>query len=248
MNGWSMTLVNTMTKTLVLFLRIGYLGIDNVEYKHEKTKKMFKSSALERWEARAIRGLHVLLPRACSDQSLGKNAYQNSTSCEAIFIDYDNSHTAQSSSATPESAQSTQLSSVTARTPRGAMPPALHPRSRTTLTLFTTTLALSFAVVGLPHILPCPVPHNKRMYADGEMPGRRRKRKPQEGETQSGKTGERNIQETIPERECPVPKPTGLVGQILGFEQKNKPLAPIVKVEAYTGRIPKESNSKNKES
>ncbi|KAI1431454.1 hypothetical protein GGR50DRAFT_67662 [Xylaria sp. CBS 124048] len=44
------------------------------------------------------------------------------------------------------------------------MPPHLHPRSRMTSSLFATTLAASFLVVGLPHILPCPAP--RVAYAD----------------------------------------------------------------------------------
>ena len=46
-------------------------------------------------------------------------------------------------------------------------PPHLHPRSRTTSSLFATTLVLSFFVVGLPHILPCPAP--RTVLADGDM-------------------------------------------------------------------------------
>ena len=37
-----------------------------------------------------------------------------------------------------------------------AMPPALHPRSAATTSLFTGTLLVSFAVVALPHLFPCP--------------------------------------------------------------------------------------------
>ncbi|KAF8421191.1 hypothetical protein EV426DRAFT_218511 [Tirmania nivea] len=37
------------------------------------------------------------------------------------------------------------------------MPPHLHPRSLSTTSLFSTTLALAFMVVAVPHVLPCPV-------------------------------------------------------------------------------------------
>jgi cytochrome c oxidase assembly factor 2 len=100
------------------------------------------------------------------------------------------------------------------------MPPVLHPRSRTTLSLFTTTLALSFVVVALPHMLPCPVPHRKRLYADGkssEMDAQSRRRRKSQPQSQS----------EIDQRECPVPKPSGLVGKILGFKSndREKPMA-----------------------
>jgi cytochrome c oxidase assembly factor 2 len=117
------------------------------------------------------------------------------------------------------------------------MPPALHPRSGMTLSLFTTTLALSFAVVGLPHILPCPVPHNKRIYADGQGPPRRRKKTPQDGEV----TALNAENHTDMGRECPVPKPGGLVGKVLGFEQKQREEGQptIVRIEPMDQRIRK---------
>lgn len=46
------------------------------------------------------------------------------------------------------------------------MPPHLHPRSRSTLSLFTATLGVSFVVVGLPHLFPCPAP--RRTFADSD--------------------------------------------------------------------------------
>jgi cytochrome c oxidase assembly factor 2 len=39
-------------------------------------------------------------------------------------------------------------------------------------------------------------------------------------------------------RECPVPKPTGLIGQLLGFDKRDTSSAvPVVKVEKYSRRI-----------
>ncbi|KAF2432581.1 hypothetical protein EJ08DRAFT_574458, partial [Tothia fuscella] len=108
------------------------------------------------------------------------------------------------------------------------MPPHLHPRSRLTMTLFTSTLAISFLVVGMPHLLPCPVP--QRAFADGPNSDpttrRRRRRKSQdseEGTIVEDKVAQADdallqlVKEDGRRRECPVPKPRGLVGQILGF-------------------------------
>ena len=109
------------------------------------------------------------------------------------------------------------------------MPPHLHPRSRTTSSLFATTVALSFLVVGLPHVLPCPAP--RVVYADGEMVDasgkRRRRRKPQNAETQDGIARFENMDSSDEaramnaKRECPVPKPGGVVGELLGFKRVN---------------------------
>ena len=115
------------------------------------------------------------------------------------------------------------------------MPPHLHPRSKLTSSLFATTLFFSFAVVGLPHVLPCPAP--RIAYADGESPDgpqrRRRRRKCVENDgkeaskaaealDESNDDGESTILSRIsgakPKRECPVPKPGGLVGELLGFK------------------------------
>lgn len=116
------------------------------------------------------------------------------------------------------------------------MPPALHPRSRLTTSLFTTTLAVSFLVVGMPHILPCPV--GTRQFADGSMTfidengqqrrRRRKKRTPEavdgsESATDASAPGyENGILNGRPKRECPVPKPGGLVGEIMGFRKDGR--------------------------
>ncbi|KAH9909102.1 hypothetical protein F4778DRAFT_213073 [Xylariomycetidae sp. FL2044] len=174
------------------------------------------------------------------------------------------------------------------------MPPHLHPRSRTTSTLFATTVAASFLVVGLPHILPCPAPRVR--YADshshvvtetltrpdGTTVTRRRRVKKknnqdessssssccgaevqdgmaqfpatttvattasrggsesEEGEedetrgkkavvvtttrsrrlTGDGTTDDDDATAKTERRECPVPKPGGIVGELMGFGKK----------------------------
>ncbi|KAJ5677988.1 uncharacterized protein N7477_003621 [Penicillium maclennaniae] len=124
------------------------------------------------------------------------------------------------------------------------MPPHLHPRSRSTTGLFAGTLLASLLVVGIPHVFPCPSP--RRTFADSEMiitadgqqvPRiRRRRRKdvemgadapPPDQPTPSGSTDEEvstffQMEEEAEKlaqvgHECPVPKPKGVLGQLLGF-------------------------------
>ena len=124
----------------------------------------------------------------------------------------------------------------------------LHPRSRTTGTLFTTTLAVSFLVVALPHLLPCPV--DRRQFADSyETPdGRimRRKRKcnsdevPQTIEMEDSTTNGNGR----PKRECPLPKPGGLMGQMMGFKEQTPPAQPTqVVVQSLDKRTLRQSQS-----
>lgn len=124
------------------------------------------------------------------------------------------------------------------------MPPALHPRSRQTGALFTGTLAFCFLVVGMPHILPCPV--NPKQYADtiegpdGQPMRRRRKRKQiaddagSEGET--AEAYDALMAESKKTRECPVPKPGGLLGQVMGFKENENQKPPQVIVERVQSR------------
>lgn len=110
----------------------------------------------------------------------------------------------------------------------------LHPRSASTSTLFTTTLAVSFLVVGLPHLLPCPV--DRRQFADSDGKVRRRRKKDVEGDGEA-MVGEVGLDEKgRPARECPVPKPGGLVGQIMGFEQREKSGPVEVVVRSFKDR------------
>ncbi|KAI0817203.1 hypothetical protein GGR55DRAFT_7033 [Xylaria sp. FL0064] len=130
------------------------------------------------------------------------------------------------------------------------MPPHLHPRSRMTSSLFATTVAASFLVVGLPHLLPCPAP--RVTYADASSSPspdgsrRRTRRRCQQttevkdgiaqfaavGNSNSNNEGEGDdveksttaITSTAPraKRECPVPKPGGVIGQLMGLKEKEK--------------------------
>jgi cytochrome c oxidase assembly factor 2 len=125
------------------------------------------------------------------------------------------------------------------------MPPHLHPRSRSTTSLFAATLLASFFIVGMPHIFPCPAPRraladsNTIITPDGQQERRirRRRRKATESpeQTQSIEgipTPSSQVDEELTTflqmekeakalektgRECPVPKPRGIMGQILGF-------------------------------
>ncbi|KAL9089444.1 MAG: hypothetical protein Q9165_005765 [Trypethelium subeluteriae] len=143
------------------------------------------------------------------------------------------------------------------------MPPYLHPRSGMTTSLFTTTLAVSFLVVGIPHILPCPV--NPKQLAESDADGfegaakrakRQERRRLRQSEIEerpgtdvsraaSESTGGDQDGDTLStmdrarRRECPVPKPGGLVGEILGFRNKPEdelPLTRMVKVEPVQPR------------
>ncbi|EGS21386.1 uncharacterized protein CTHT_0032430 [Thermochaetoides thermophila DSM 1495] len=120
--------------------------------------------------------------------------------------------------------------------------PHLHPRSRMTSSLFATTVLASFLVVALPHALPCPAP--RRALADvgdpastdpNACPKRRRRRKIDDGAVTGSEEGSDVVEFNGGDcegkcattattrrrhRECPVPKPGGILGEWLGF---NKP-------------------------
>lgn len=126
------------------------------------------------------------------------------------------------------------------------MPPHLHPRSLTTTSLLGTTLLVSFLVVGMPHIIPCPAP--RLAFAEGEQISiseegrrrrRRRRRKDDQGQEDSISEEESvtlldQRQESIKKaRECPVPKPMGIIGSLLGSGKGEEEAAipPKVRVE-----------------
>lgn len=125
------------------------------------------------------------------------------------------------------------------------MPPHLHPRSRSTTSLFAATLLASFFIVGMPHIFPCPAPRRTLadsdtiVTSDGRIRKRRRKttESPEQAQSIESNGSTPNSSQVDEElatfmqmekeakalektgRECPVPKPRGLVGQILGFQE-----------------------------
>lgn len=122
-----------------------------------------------------------------------------------------------------------------------AMPPHLHPRSRWTTSLFTTTLLVSFLVVGMPHLLPCPA--GPRAYAEGEMQGdkpRSRSRRRQKGITSAKEgSGCPEVDDVDParkslaaemldegglgrKRDCPMPRPSINLGGLLGFRNHDR--------------------------
>ncbi|KAL4956066.1 hypothetical protein BDW69DRAFT_159384 [Aspergillus filifer] len=123
------------------------------------------------------------------------------------------------------------------------MPPHLHPRSQSTNALFAGTLLASLLVVGIPHVFPCPAP--RRTFADSEMvigpdgqQVQRVRRRRKDAEMMS--PGANNIPQPDADdevstflqleeeakqfskagRECPVPKPTGVIGDMLGFTSR----------------------------
>ena len=117
------------------------------------------------------------------------------------------------------------------------MTPHLHPRSRLTTSLFGTTLLVSFLVVGMPHILPCPAPRVR--FADAELGAledeqRRRRQRNDNGSAEDeidislvsigGRISEEEKARHLKRaRQCPVPKPRGIVGEVLGFTDTEAP-------------------------
>ncbi|KAF5681306.1 alpha-1,3-mannosyltransferase (Alg3) [Fusarium circinatum] len=113
------------------------------------------------------------------------------------------------------------------------MPPLLHPKSRMTSSLFATTVAACFLVVTIPHLLPCPVPRAR--FADGDVMvdenGRRMrwKRKDANPKVEDGiaqfndvASDEAENAQDRARRECPLPKPGGMLGEWLGFHKSDK--------------------------
>lgn len=110
-----------------------------------------------------------------------------------------------------------------------------------TSTLFATTVVASFFVVGLPHVLPCPAPRvafaDSEMAEGGEAPKRRRRKRPAAPSSEPTVDSNGMIQfqptsaagnkddgmevSTGSKRECPVPKPKGIIGDLLGFTKKS---------------------------
>lgn len=111
-------------------------------------------------------------------------------------------------------------------------PSPLHPRSTATSTLFAGTLLASFVVVSIPHLFPCPRPRVQYLDSDGRplsLSGEQLKQL-QATELEVEATIFRELQAEAErleklEREkrvCPIPKPGGFVGRMLGFEDQSK--------------------------
>jgi len=84
----------------------------------------------------------------------------------------------------------------------------------------------------MPHIFPCPV--DRRQYADsGPDSSKRRRRRAQkendDATTTTTKVFVEDADTMAQRRACPVPKPNGLLGQIMGFtEDKDRDGALVV--------------------
>ncbi|KAI0175938.1 hypothetical protein GGR52DRAFT_538743 [Hypoxylon sp. FL1284] len=131
------------------------------------------------------------------------------------------------------------------------MPPHMHPRSRMTSSIFATTVAVCFFVVAIPHVLPCPAPRvayaDSETAPDGTR--RRRRRRPEPAVVKDGiaqfesssedferraaaaaqKTGDGAAATAASgaagprrDRECPVPKPGGVIGELMGFNKSQE--------------------------
>lgn len=103
-----------------------------------------------------------------------------------------------------------------------------------TSSIFATTVAACFFVVALPHVLSCPAP--RVAYADGDTlvdeNGRRLRRRTsqpvevKDGMAQFDKSSDeagKSLMESRGSRECPVPKPGGILGELLGFHKPKCP-------------------------
>ncbi|RAH69599.1 uncharacterized protein BO66DRAFT_375200 [Aspergillus aculeatinus CBS 121060] len=128
------------------------------------------------------------------------------------------------------------------------MPPHLHPRSRSTSSLFAATLLASLFVVGLPHVFPCPAPRRTladsemTVNADGQQVPRVRRRKRKDADPfgledralpQSPMASDEDVSTFLQleaeaaelsqaGHQCPVPKPKGILGDLLGFTNRGE--------------------------
>jgi cytochrome c oxidase assembly factor 2 len=123
-----------------------------------------------------------------------------------------------------------------------------------TTSLFTTTLMVSFLVVAAPHIIPCPV--DPRTLADAPDPTgqnrRRRRRRTPDEETCNDIMSEQRMKKVQledklnPKRECPIPKPGGLIGQVLGLKEAGEDVQKI-SIRSRVESARRDTQSKNDE-
>jgi len=83
----------------------------------------------------------------------------------------------------------------------------------------------------MPHIFPCPV--DRRQFADSGPDSTKRRRRRIQKDNDNGATITKEADEDVDvmaqKRACPVPKPNGLLGQIMGFtEDKDRDGALVV--------------------
>ncbi|KAI9651745.1 MAG: hypothetical protein M1831_000495 [Alyxoria varia] len=136
------------------------------------------------------------------------------------------------------------------------MPPRLHPHSNYTTSLFSATLLVSFMVVGLPHLIPCPAPRTVQRAEHRPRRDQHRVRKGSDSEEggESKDSSKEDVKESEPpwdsagessrsDRSCPVPKPGGTIGGWLGFPQPKE--RPVVRIESTkTPRTPSKQEAK----
>lgn len=94
---------------------------------------------------------------------------------------------------------------------------------------------VSFLVVAAPHLIPCPV--DPRTLADSADPTgenrKRRRRKVLDDDSSTDSMSEelrrrKQLEDKLsPQRECPVPKPGGLIGQVLGLKNEEQEVEPV---------------------
>lgn len=142
------------------------------------------------------------------------------------------------------------------------MPSYLHPRSRSTMSLFTGCLAVSFLVVGMPHILPCPVDRRQYSESQGSSTRRRRFRSDQTLQSLDITSRDQSValasgasNSTAPrydqdidakrgrERECPVPKPQTIISRYLGLGPAQKEKQTVVVMQAPLRRTPRQDTT-----
>ncbi|RKF55797.1 putative alpha-mannosyltransferase [Erysiphe neolycopersici] len=106
------------------------------------------------------------------------------------------------------------------------MPSHLNPKSRLTSSLFATTLFASFFVVVLPHILPCPASKPVAFNDDGTVRRLSNQKRPDKSDGhEKYPTIEAEVVDlqlkNLEKRQCPLPKPRGLLETLFGFKSNN---------------------------
>jgi len=117
------------------------------------------------------------------------------------------------------------------------MPPHLHPRSLSTTSLFSTTLALAFIVVAVPHVLPCPVrrpPGGYRADASSTQEEEGDKFYKDNGEQAKEERRRRRRGER---RKCPIPRGGGGLAEELRRWMGRGPDGGVVREVVFEERL-----------